>query len=81
MSAKIKSPHETNEQRNSDKCDAIIVGGGMVGLVAALALDKADMNVVVVESTAPKKSWPKGFDPRVSAITRASQNVFSALGA
>ena len=79
-SAEGSSPAEGSTSAEGSNYDVIIVGGGMVGLVAALALAQADLNVAVVESQLPKKRWPKGFDIRVSAITRASQNVFMALG-
>jgi len=66
------------------QADVIIVGGGMVGLTLALALGKALKNtkIVVFErnalSTANDDSPEQ--DIRVSAITRASQNIFRNLG-
>ncbi|MFW1678085.1 FAD-dependent oxidoreductase [Pontibacter sp. JAM-7] len=70
--------------------DVIVVGAGMVGLTAALAMHQAGFNVLLLEQRAlqPEQAVAdveaasqQGFDPRVSALTCASQQIFSALGA
>lgn len=63
------------------ECDIAIVGGGMVGSTLALALGLEGFRVVVVEAREPgmEDGWT-GFDIRVSAVTRASQRIFQALG-
>ena len=62
--------------------DAIIVGGGMVGLVVAAALAKNRFNIAIVESSKQQPDWnSESFDLRVSAITRASQHILDSLGA
>ncbi|NVK44322.1 MAG: UbiH/UbiF/VisC/COQ6 family ubiquinone biosynthesis hydroxylase [Oceanospirillaceae bacterium] len=69
--------------------DVVIVGAGMVGLTAALALAGSSLKVLVLESreldpaaqtTAVAAQQADGFDPRVSALTVASQQIFRALG-
>jgi len=61
--------------------DVIIVGGGMVGAALACALASQHRSVAVIEARAPQPlSQDDPFDLRVSAISRASQNVFEALG-
>ena len=63
------------------QADIIINGGGMVGLTTALALAQSDLSIVVLDSqpwTLPQKG--DAPDLRVSAITRASQNIFRNLG-
>jgi 2-octaprenylphenol hydroxylase len=62
--------------------DLIIVGGGMVGATLACALGDSPLRVALVESGEPDLHWdPEQFDLRVSAITRATQRVFEAVGA
>ena len=60
----------------------VIVGGGLVGATAACAWADGPFRVTVVESGPAAVEWPPaaGFDPQVSALTRASQRVFQHLG-
>ena len=60
----------------------LIVGGGLVGATAACAWADGPFQVTVVESGPAAVEWPPaaGFDPQVSALTRASQRVFQHLG-
>jgi len=62
--------------------DVLIVGGGMVGTALACALKDSGMKIGLIEAKSPVDI--RGDDPvdlRVSAITRASQQIFTALGA
>ncbi len=60
----------------------IIVGGGMVGATIACALGDTPLKVALVEATPAEREWPAdSWDIRVSAITRATQRVFEAVGA
>ncbi|WP_455198086.1 UbiH/UbiF/VisC/COQ6 family ubiquinone biosynthesis hydroxylase [Kaarinaea lacus] len=63
----------------------IIVGGGMVGSALACALapsnQRKKISIALVEGRTPDFNWPNDeFDIRVSAITRASQQLFQQLG-
>ncbi len=61
--------------------DIVIVGAGIVGLTAALALANSEYKVAIVDA-APAKPFPEGEpEPRVSAISQASRRVFEAVGA
>ncbi len=61
---------------------ALIVGAGMNGGAMALALARSGIDVCVIESRPPLLDWPAGdYDLRVSALTRASQNLLDKLGA
>ncbi|WP_457669772.1 UbiH/UbiF/VisC/COQ6 family ubiquinone biosynthesis hydroxylase [Thiolapillus sp.] len=62
--------------------DIIIAGGGMVGAALACALAEQGFSITLLERREPDLSWPQdGHDIRVSAISRASQNIFHNLGA
>ncbi|HEB63180.1 MAG TPA: hypothetical protein ENJ07_01730 [Gammaproteobacteria bacterium] len=61
--------------------DVLIVGSGMVGAAIANALGGSDLTIGIIENHTPQMQWPpEHFDIRVSAITRASQNLFENLG-
>ncbi len=61
--------------------EVIIIGGGIVGVTAACALALEGVDVALVEARAPVSAKPKTRDPRLFAITRASERIFSSLGA
>jgi 2-octaprenylphenol hydroxylase len=60
--------------------DVIVVGGGIVGATAACALGRAGVRVAVVEARPPVPVEQQQPDPRVFAITRASERIFRSLG-
>ena len=60
--------------------DIIIIGGGIVGAATACALALEGVNVAVVEAQAPPAQGPQARDPRMYAITRASEHIFRSLG-
>ena len=60
--------------------DIIIIGGGIVGATAACALGQAGIQVALVEARAPVPPEDQQPDPRVFAITRASERIFRSLG-
>jgi len=60
--------------------DIIIIGGGIVGATAACALGQAGVQVALVEARAPVPPEDQQPDPRVFAITRASERIFRSLG-
>ncbi|MEW8638681.1 MAG: UbiH/UbiF/VisC/COQ6 family ubiquinone biosynthesis hydroxylase [Candidatus Thiodiazotropha endolucinida] len=62
--------------------DLIVVGGGMVGAALACALADAGLNICILETREPQRSWSKDeVDLRVSALTRASQCMLENLRA
>ncbi|HFE31919.1 MAG TPA: 2-octaprenyl-3-methyl-6-methoxy-1,4-benzoquinol hydroxylase [Gammaproteobacteria bacterium] len=62
--------------------DILIIGGGMVGASLACTLADSTLSIAVIEGREPPADWPTdSFDIRVSAITRASENLFRRLGA
>ena len=62
--------------------DAAIVGGGIVGLAAALALSSGGCRVALVERTPPTRlRGDSGFDIRTVALTPDAAAFLSDLGA
>lgn len=73
---------QTGPKSDTTVYDVAIIGGGMVGASLACALGGSKLRVAVVEPVAAPRQFPADdFDIRVSAITRATQNVFVAVGA
>lgn len=61
--------------------DVIIIGGGMVGLTLALALEDSGLKVAVIEGQLPSCELPAIPENRVSAINLASQTLLERLHA
>src|SRR5690625_4270303 len=59
--------------------DAILSGGGLIGLSLSLALADAGLRVAVVDRQDPALVVAEPFDGRASAIARGSQNVLAAI--
>jgi 2-octaprenylphenol hydroxylase len=58
------------------------VGGGMVGATTACALAHAGINVALMDMRNPERHWSDdSVDIRVSALTRASQNILESVKA
>jgi 2-polyprenylphenol 6-hydroxylase len=64
-----------------EQADIVIVGAGMVGLVQALALQASGLKVALIDAQHPQP-YPSGeAQLRISALSIASQQVLSAVGA
>lgn len=61
--------------------DIAIIGGGMVGLTVAAALENSGLRIAVIESKLPDIELGDLPDVRVSAISRASENILEHVGA
>lgn len=61
--------------------DIAIIGGGMVGLTVAAALENSGLRIAVIESKLPDTELADLPDVRVSAISRASENILEHVGA
>jgi 2-octaprenylphenol hydroxylase len=67
---------------NNTDYDLIIAGGGMVGSALACALGQSDLKIALLEGLPLERIRPgDDLDARVSAISRASQRIFAAVGA
>lgn len=61
--------------------DVAIIGGGMVGLTVAAALEGSGLRIAVIESQLPDTDLTDLPDVRVSAISRASEYILDNVGA
>lgn len=59
---------------------AIVVGGGCIGLSAALGLANLGKKVLLIDAGKPAQVDSDEFGLRVSAISKASQGLFEKLG-
>jgi len=60
--------------------DIIILGGGLVGLTLAIALDAHGVSSIVIDPAEPVAVLAKGFDGRASAVASASHAMLDAIG-
>jgi len=70
---------ETNAL-NDSIADILIVGGGLVGAVAARALSNSGLSVIVVDGQDPSLATAAAFDGRASAVAAASKRLLTAIG-
>ena len=79
--------HELSE---AEQVDIAIIGGGMVGLTLACALGGSGLQVVLIDPSEldAEQRWrqvehaqQQGYDPRVSALSLASEQILRNLGA
>ncbi len=61
--------------------DVVVVGGGMVGALTALAFARCELQVALIEKQDSVRFNPAEHDIRVSAISTATQQMFEAVGA
>jgi len=65
-----------------ERYEVIVCGGGMVGAATACALAHGGIKVALLERFNPERQWPpEPIDIRVSALTKASQNILEMVGA
>ncbi|WP_405234069.1 2-octaprenyl-6-methoxyphenyl hydroxylase [Lentisalinibacter salinarum] len=64
----------------TERYDIIIAGGGMVGASLARALAPLGLRLAVVEPVEPGAASQPSFDDRSTALSRASQRAFTAMG-
>ena len=63
-----------------DRADAIIFGGGLVGLALAAALDSSGLSAVVVDPADPALRTDAKFDGRTSAVSSSSMRMLRTIG-
>ncbi|MDP9086826.1 MAG: FAD-dependent monooxygenase, partial [Pseudomonadota bacterium] len=60
--------------------DVIILGGGLVGLALAAALDSSGLSSTVVDPADPDLRRDAGFDGRTTAVSSSSSRMFETIG-
>ena len=63
-----------------ERADVIILGGGLVGLSFALALDRNGLSTIVVDPADPATQVAKSYDGRATAVSSSSWRMLEALG-
>jgi 2-octaprenyl-6-methoxyphenol hydroxylase len=63
-----------------DRADVIILGGGLVGLALASALDFGGLSTIVVDPADPAPRTSASFDGRTSAVSSSSMRMLEAVG-
>ena len=63
-----------------DRADAIIFGGGLVGLALASALDSSGVSTILVDPADPSQHRDAAFDGRTSAVSSSSMRMLDAIG-
>ena len=63
-----------------DRADVIILGGGLVGLALAAALDCSGLSAIVVDPADPEQWRDAAFDGRTSAVSSSSMRMLEATG-
>lgn len=63
-----------------DRSDVIILGGGLVGLALAAALDSSGVSAIVVDPADPDLRLDAAFDGRTSAVSSSSARMLQATG-
>jgi 2-octaprenyl-6-methoxyphenol hydroxylase len=63
-----------------ERSDVIILGGGLIGLTLAVALDRHGLSAIVVDPADPDAVAAPAFDGRATAIASASWRMLEAIG-
>ncbi len=63
-----------------ERADVIILGGGLVGLTLAIALDRHGLSTIVVDPAEPEAQAAPAFDGRATAVSSSSWRMLEAIG-
>lgn len=75
----MTKPNKTSP-RNQFTSDITIVGGGLVGMAAALALSKLGLKIHLIEHIAIKDDSHPSYDDRTLVVNRASIRFWENIG-
>jgi len=63
-----------------ERSDVIILGGGLVGLTLAIALDRHGLSSIVIDPADPDKVAAPTYDGRATAVASASWRMLETIG-
>lgn len=63
-----------------ERSDVIILGGGLVGLALASALDSSGISAIIVDPADPAPRTQASFDGRTSAVSSSSMRMLDTIG-
>jgi len=63
-----------------ERADVIILGGGLVGLTLAVALDRHGISSIVVDPVDPATTITPQYDGRATAVSSSSWRMLDAIG-
>lgn len=63
-----------------ERADVLILGGGLVGLSLAIALDRHGVTSIVVDPAEPGSQIAPAFDGRATAVSSSSWRMLDAIG-
>ena len=63
-----------------DRADVIILGGGLVGLTLASALDSSGLSAILIDPADPAECKTAAFDGRTSAASSSSMRMLETIG-
>ncbi|HEY0148049.1 MAG TPA: UbiH/UbiF/VisC/COQ6 family ubiquinone biosynthesis hydroxylase [Allosphingosinicella sp.] len=63
-----------------ERADVIILGGGLVGLTVAIALDRHGLSSIVIDRADPESQLVPAYDGRATAVASASWRMLQAIG-
>ena len=63
-----------------DRADVIILGGGLVGLALASALDSSGLSAILIDPADPAERKTAAFDGRTSAVSSSSMRMLETIG-
>jgi 2-octaprenyl-6-methoxyphenol hydroxylase len=63
-----------------ERADVIILGGGLVGLTLAIALDAHGLSSIVVDPADPERQLTPQYDGRTTAVSSSSWRMLEAIG-
>lgn len=68
------------KQSNQPEYDVAIVGGGMVGMAAAIVLSRLNLNIVLLENLESQNDTHPSYDDRTLVVNRASIQFWKNIG-
>jgi 2-octaprenyl-6-methoxyphenol hydroxylase len=63
-----------------ERADVIILGGGLVGLALAIALDRHGLTTIIIDPADPATQLAPQYDGRATAVSSSSWRMLQAIG-